>query len=70
MFQKVDYDLVVYDEIELFRSHSDPMFNYPYQDRKSVLTKKTFDPEKIEFEADENLMEYTNYMYDHIMVNF
>jgi hypothetical protein len=46
------------------------MFNYPYQDRKSVLSKKTFDPEKIEFEADENLMEFTNYMYDHIMVNF
>ena len=30
LFQKVDYDLVVYDEIELFRNYKDPMFNYPY----------------------------------------
>ena len=35
VFSKLDFELVVYDEIEYFKDFEDPGFNYPYMDRKS-----------------------------------
>ena len=34
------YQLVVYDESELFRQHTDSLFSYPYEQRKSILGKE------------------------------
>jgi len=34
------YQLVVYDESELFRQHTDSLFTYPYEQRKSILGKE------------------------------
>ena len=34
------YQLVVYDESELFRQHDDSLFSYPYEQRKSILGKE------------------------------
>lgn len=31
------FDIVVYDEIELFRQHDDPLFSYPYERRKTIV---------------------------------
>ena len=32
-----DIDLIMYDEIEFFRAHDHPLFNYPYTPRKNLL---------------------------------
>lgn len=34
IFVKYDFDLAVYDEIEVFREWDDELFNYPYGQRK------------------------------------
>ena len=48
ILSKLDFELVLYDEIEKFRQHDHPEFNYPYQARKSKLNSFTLDP--IDFE--------------------
>jgi hypothetical protein len=35
IFSMLDFELVIYDEIEYFKDFDDPEFNYPYMDRKS-----------------------------------
>ena len=30
----MDFQIVIYDEIEKFREYDDPQFSYPYEDRK------------------------------------
>ena len=37
LFEKFDMEVVVYDEVEKFRSYNDPQFSYPYQKRKNNL---------------------------------
>lgn len=34
------------------------------------MSKQTFNPEQVIFEADEKLIEFTNYKYDQTTVNF
>ena len=55
LFKKIDYELVIYDEIEKFRKHHDPKFNYPYDTRKSKLNSFTLSPLEFDF-ADENFV--------------
>ena len=33
------FDVVVYDESELFRQHDDELFTYPYEPRKTIVGK-------------------------------
>lgn len=49
-FAMFDFDLVVYDEIEYFRDFKNPMFNYPFQQRKNKLSTLGFssDPGRID----------------------
>ena len=37
LFNKVELDLVIYDEIENFRKYKDDLFMYPYGNRTSKL---------------------------------
>lgn len=39
-------EMAVYDETEYFRDSSDPLFNYPYADRKQIIGKY-----KLKFDA-------------------
>ena len=41
VFGKLDFELVLYDEIEKFREFDHPEFSYPYQNRKSKLNSFT-----------------------------
>ena len=34
------FDIVVYDENELFRQHDDPLFSYPYEPRKTIAGRQ------------------------------
>ena len=43
LFQRLDFELVVYDEIEKFRKYDHPKFSYPYEARKSKLNSFTLD---------------------------
>ena len=49
ILSKLDFELVIYDEIEKFRQFDDPEFSYPYQSRKSKLNSFTLDPVDFEF---------------------
>ena len=31
IFSKIEFELVLYDEVEYFKQYDDPEFNYPYQ---------------------------------------
>ena len=42
LFEKFDMEVVVYDEIEKFRSYNNPQFSYPYQKRKNNLGDLNF----------------------------
>ena len=55
LFQKIDFELVIYDEIEKFRKHHDPNFNYPYDARKSKLNSFTLSPLEFDY-SNENLV--------------
>ena len=48
----MDFELVVYDEIENFREHSDELFSYPYGKRKILIAQETFDTEHFTFNED------------------
>ena len=43
IFGRLDFELVLYDEIEKFREYDDPQFSYPYQKRKSKLNSFTLE---------------------------
>jgi len=43
IFGRLDFELVLYDEIEKFREYDDPQFSYPYQNRKSKLNSFTLE---------------------------
>ena len=62
VFQKLDYDLVIYDEIEKFRDYDDSKFNYPYDNRKIKLESFVFNATSLRFSDD---FSYTllNYNY-------
>lgn len=42
MFDKFDMEIVVYDEVEKFRSYNSTQFSYPYQKRKNNLGNFNF----------------------------
>ena len=44
VFQKVEAEIVIYDEVEKFRSYDHPSFNYPYGERKTKLSGYTLNP--------------------------
>ena len=68
IFDLLNFELVVYDEIEIFRSNSDPEFDYPYGRRKTSLDLTTLDvtslefldPEEKEFDYEKNYEYYSN----------
>ena len=70
VYSRVDYELVIYDEIELFREFNDEQFNYPFQNRKSLIRSQTINPHSEEFDADEKLIEYIPYEYISTQVKF
>lgn len=35
--RKLDFEIVVYDETENFPHYTSPLFNYPYESRKSKI---------------------------------
>lgn len=37
MVNTVNIELITYDETEHFHNYNDPLFNYPFADRKSIL---------------------------------
>lgn len=37
LLKKFNFDLIVYDETEMFRQSDDPQFEYPYQRQKNNL---------------------------------
>lgn len=63
LFDKVELDLVVYDEIENFPDYNNPLFMYPYSNRKSKLA--TYQITSDFFSFDEKLLQidYNNYNY-------
>ena len=61
IFSKLNFELVLYDEIEKFRDYDDPEFNYPYQPRKTKLNSFTFDNSK--FQYVEGIYSLLNYEY-------
>ena len=42
LLQSFDIELIVYDEVENFKSYDDPEFNYPFERRKNLLSRYTF----------------------------
>lgn len=44
----MDFQIVIYDEIEKFREYDDPQFSYPYEDRKIQVNSYTLDVEFFE----------------------
>lgn len=47
MFEIYEYDLVIYDETEVFRDYFDDEFDYPYEKRKTVVKKVPMKPEPV-----------------------
>ena len=45
IFVKYEFELTVYDEVEVFRDWDDALFNYPYGRRKQVLRQMSIVPE-------------------------
>ena len=41
LMQSFKIELVLYDEVEYFKKHDDPQFNYPYERRKNKLNSYT-----------------------------
>lgn len=64
-FNKVEFELVIYDEVENFRKHTNPLFNYPYQDRKSFASAYTLDTTFFEWDENANslVMSGVDYTY-------
>ena len=54
VYGKLEFEMVLYDEIEYFKDHDDPLFNYPYDHRKSQISQFTLDPSGF-FEWDSEL---------------
>jgi hypothetical protein len=74
LFSKFDFQLVVYDEIEKFRNYDDPMFGYPYDDRKIQVNSFTLNPTYFQIEEVSSHLLYEkvpdNYLYTSQQVNF
>ena len=68
IFDLLNFELVVYDEIEIFRQNTHPEFDYPYGLRKTSLDLTTFDvtslywkdEEKTEFEYESDYEYFSN----------
>ena len=56
-----DIDLVIYDETEFFKDWNDPLFNYPFTNRKSLIQRFKF-----------NLTnhDYRDYLMDQSYISF
>ena len=38
LFARYNFEYVIYDEVEVFRDWSEDLFNYPYADRKTIVS--------------------------------
>ena len=54
LFSTIEFELVLYDEVEYFKNYNDPEFDYPYSDRKTKLGS---------FNLDINITEDFDYEY-------
>ena len=61
VFQKLDFELVIYDEIEKFKDYDNPEFNYPYQKRKSNLNSFTIS--NVDFALNDGVFSLLDYQY-------
>ena len=75
LFDNYEIDVVIYDEIEKFREPNilspkgDMEFNYPFQNRTSLVTANTIDIKPINFIPEFNGDEY-NYEYKTNLISF
>ena len=37
IFKEYIFEMIVYDEVERFPSDTDPLFNYPFTQRKNII---------------------------------
>jgi len=44
MIELYEFDIVVYDEIENFKDYLSPVFDYPYEKRKTTIGWYSFEP--------------------------
>ena len=51
MINNFQFQLVVYDESEQFREHTDKLFAYPYQARKQIMGKQQLNLQQAGHEA-------------------
>ena len=52
-FNKVEFEHVLYDEIETFRDHKHQDFKYPYGPRKTSINSFILNPQKFQVEIDD-----------------
>ena len=45
MFKKVEFEIILYDEIETFKDFNDKYFDYPYGQRKTKIHSVTIGPD-------------------------
>ena len=38
LLKKIKMDIVIYDETEKFLNYKSPIFNYPYEKRKNIIS--------------------------------
>ena len=55
IFTKYNIDMIVYDEMDSFKDSKDPLYDYPFEDRKNKISYYSFN---IYFTV-ENLGSYT-----------
>jgi hypothetical protein len=64
-FDKLEFELVIYDEVENFRDYRDTLFNYPYQDRKSFISSNVLDPIFSQWDNTAYALDYAGYNYEY-----
>lgn len=64
----LNFDLVIYDEIEKFRKYDDPLFNYPFVRRKSKVFAVMINP--FFFSLLENGLKMDDYMFPQVTAKF
>lgn len=60
-FKLLEFEVVLYDEIETFRDFDQEQFHYPYGPRKTSLNRATIDIQLLAFE----IQEYGDYEYNY-----
>lgn len=63
LMNEFQIELIIYDEVELFRDYHDPNFQYPFQKRKEVVSQ-------VNFQIQPNIDIDENYQYVSSTLNF